>query len=285
MPEGRRTPPSPRSSRKTPTVESVRFLDQILSCFSVDSPTLGVTQIARHLRVPKARVHRFLISMERVGFVRRDPESDRYSLGLRLYGLGTVAVNGANYLERISMRAQELSEHYGYTAVVGIWSDNEFLAVRTFMPARSLGLAVHTGFHSAAHATAQGRVFLAFLPDTELEAYLRMTELRALTPETLTDSDALRAELATIRERCFAVASNQTALGATAIAAPVFDVQGQVLATLSLVWFTPELAPRAAELGPALRGAGLEISAELGFRVSPSRQQLRADAVADEVRR
>ena len=139
MPEGRRVSSSPRLSSKTPTVESVVFLDRILNCFSADSPALGVTRIARLLHVPKARVHRFLSSMEQVGFVRRVPDSDLYALGMRLYGLGMLAVNGASDLERVNMRAQELSERYGYTAVVGIWSDNEYLAVQTFMPARSLG--------------------------------------------------------------------------------------------------------------------------------------------------
>ncbi len=83
----------------------------------------------------------------------------------------------------------------------------------------------------------------------------------------MTNPESLRAELATIREHLYAVATNQAALGATAIAAPVFGIQGQVLATISLVWFTPELLPRIEELGTALRDAGLQISAELGFRV------------------
>jgi Bacterial transcriptional regulator len=64
-------------------------------------------------------------------------------------------------------------------------------------------------------------------------------------------------------------ASDQTVLGATAIAAPVFNAQGKVLATIALVWLTPELAPRAKELGPQVRNIGLDLSAELGFRVPP----------------
>jgi len=90
-----------------------------------------------------------------------------------------------------------------------------------------------------------------------------------LTPETLTDVAGIRAELATIREQLFAVASNHMVLGATAIAAPVFNAQGKVLATIALVWFTPELAPRAKVLGPQVRDIGLDLSAELGVRVPP----------------
>lgn len=264
-----------QSPGKTPTVESVKFMDQILSCFSVDTSHLGVAQIARLLRSPKARVHRFLISMEQIGYVQRDPGSERYSLGMRLYTLGMLAVNGASYLERIGVRAQELSDHYGYTAVVGILTDNEFVAVRTFMPARSLALTIHAGFRSPAYATAQGRVSLAFLAEDKLDAYLRTTPLRPLTPKTLTNPDVLRTELAAIRKQLFAIACDQTALGATAIAAPVFSIQGQVLATISLVWFTSELESRAEELGVALRDAGLQISAELGFRLPQDYQGLK----------
>jgi DNA-binding IclR family transcriptional regulator len=56
-------------------------------------------------------------------------------------------------------------------------------------------------------------------------------------------------------------------MGVTAIAAPVFGLQGRVLATISFVWFTPQLAPRAEELGAILRDIGLHLSAELGFRI------------------
>jgi len=262
-----------RPLSRTPKVESIMFADQILNCFSVDAPVLGVTQIAHILGVPKARVHRFLSTMEQIGYIRRDTATDRYSLGMRLYGLGMLAVNGASSLERVSIKAQEFSEHFGYTAVVGIWADNEFVAIRTFMPARSLSVAIHIGFHSPAYATAQGRVFLAFLPPDELDHYFQTTEVYALTPETLTDPVALRAELAVIRERLYGSACNQAALGSTAIAAPIFDIQGQVQSTISLVWFTQELVPRIDELGAALRQAGLEISAELGFRIPPAWQQ------------
>jgi DNA-binding IclR family transcriptional regulator len=262
-----------RPLSRTPKVESVIFADQILNCFSVDAPVLGVTQIAQILGVPKARVHRFLSTMEQIGYVRRDAATDRYSLGMRLYGLGMLAVNGASYLERISVKAQEFSEHFGYTAVVGIWADNEFAAIRTFIPPRSLSVAIHTGFHSPAYVTAQGRVFLAFLPPEELDHYFQATELRALTTETLTDPSALRSELDAIREHLYAAACNQASLGVAAVAAPVFDIQGRVQAVISLVWFTPELVPRIAELGTALRQAGLVISAELGFRIPPAWQQ------------
>ncbi|WP_165423202.1 IclR family transcriptional regulator [Ktedonosporobacter rubrisoli] len=267
MDNERKVTTSAQAAGKTPKVEAVLFVDQILSCFSVDTPALSGAEIARMLHIPKARIHRFLISMEQVGYVQRVAGAERYALGMRLYALGMLAVNGANYLERISTRAQELSERYGYTAVVGVLADNEFVAVRTFMPARSLGLAIHTGFRSPAYATAQGRVSLAFLPAEKLRSYFQTTELRSLTPETLTDPQALQNELAIIRQQRFAIAHNQTALGATAIAAPIFDIQGQVMATLSLVWFTAELTSRAEELGILLRGIGLEISTELGFRI------------------
>lgn len=273
MAEVKMASPGHRPLSGTPKVESIMFADQILGCFSVDAPVLGVTQIAQMLGVPKARVHRFLSTMEQIGYVRRDSATDRYSLGMRLYGLGMLAVNGASYLERISMKAQEFSERYGYTAVVGIWTDNEFVAIRTFIPPRSLSVAIHTGFHSPAYATAQGRVFLAFMPPDELDHYFQVTELCALTPETLTDVRALREELAVIREYLYGFASNQAVLGATAIAAPVFDMQGRVQAVISLVWFTQELVPRIEELGAVLRQAGLEISAELGFRIPPTWQQ------------
>ncbi|MBV9231496.1 MAG: IclR family transcriptional regulator [Chloroflexi bacterium] len=267
MTDERETVPGQRYSGKTPTVESITFVDQILKCFTVDTPVLSGAQIARLLQVPKARVHRFLISLEQVGYLQRVPGSERYSLGMRLYELGMLAVNGASYLERISIRAQELSELYGYTTVVGILMDNDYVAVQPFMPARSLGLAIHAGFRSPAYATAQGRVSLAFLPEDKLNSYLHTTEFRALTPMTLTDPNKLCAELETIRQQLFAVACDQTALGATAIAAPVFGMQDQVIATIAFVWFTAELVPRIEELGAVLREIGLQVSVELGFRI------------------
>jgi DNA-binding IclR family transcriptional regulator len=274
------TAPEQRSSGRTPIVESVLFVNQILNCFTVDTPVLSGAQIARLLRVPKARVHRFLLSLEQVGYLQRVPGSERYSLGLHLYELGMLAVNGSSYLERISNRAQELSEQYSYTTVVGVLMDDDYVAVRTFMPARSLGLAIHTGFRSPAYATAQGRVSLAFLPDEKLHSYLHTTEFRLLTPKTLTDPNKLRTELDTIHQQLFAVACDQTALGATAIAAPVFGMQEQVIATISFVWFTEELVPQVEELGAVLRDIGLQVSVELGFRLPQEWQEFKSSREA-----
>lgn len=262
-----------QTSGKTPGVESILFVDQILRCFSVDNPVLGVSQIARMLQTPKARVHRFLISLEHVGYVRRDPDSDRYSLGMGLYTLGQLAVNGAGFLERASKRAEELAQQCGYTSVIGSWMDGMLVSVRSFTPPMSLTISVHPGYRSPAYATAQGRIFLAFLSDEEVGAYLRTTPLTKLTPETITEPAELRAELAVIRNRLFAIAPDQSNLGATAIGAPVFGSQGRVLSTIALVGFSADLPrSRAEEVGAVVRAACLDLSSELGFRVPPEWQ-------------
>jgi DNA-binding IclR family transcriptional regulator len=116
------------------------------------------------------------------------------------------------------------------------------------------------------YCTASGKVMLAFMPEAHQAAYLRRVELRPLTSRTVTDKARLRAELRAVRARGWAESMNEREIGVASVAAPIRDISGSVVASISvgapLTRFRGVPRKRMAQ---AVVEAGEEVSRRLGW--------------------
>lgn len=252
------------------TIAAVERAVDVLTLFSrSERDSLGVTEISRALDLSKAVVHRILASFRGKGYVDLDPDTRRYSLGREALALGLT------YLDRIDVRRlarrsmQALVAATDETATLSVQVGSTRVYVDQVTPPRDIRMVVQLGRPFPLHAGASSKALLAFLLEPEREAYLA-GDLPALTPRTVTDVDALRAELATIRERGYAMSYGERQVGAGAVAAPIRDHEDTVVAVMSVCGpverFTDEM-PGAVE---ALLGTVADLSARLGHR-TPTR--------------
>jgi IclR family transcriptional regulator, KDG regulon repressor len=256
-----------RRGAGTQGVQSVEIAARILGSFTVNEPVLGVTQLGERLRMPKSKVHRFLVSLQRVGLVRRDPITDRYSLGLKLYELAQVAVGGLDVLTHAGNVARRLASESGLTASAAVWTNEGPVLSHVSTPPGLLGIGYAVGSVVSAHASAHGKVFLAFQPDEEEVIF---GTLRQLTRHTVTNPQVLQAQLDRIRHDRIAVSRNESALGLFEIGSPVFGITGRIVASLGLVGLCDEVAEsRERELGEIVRATALDLSRELGYEPRP----------------
>jgi IclR family KDG regulon transcriptional repressor len=125
---------------------------------------------------------------------------------------------------------------------------------------RSLTIAARVGRHLPAHCTASGKVLLAFLPPEVVEPVLNVP-LAAYTEKTITSPDRLREELKAVRQRGYALADEEFEAGIWAISAPIRDMNGKVVAAMSIPFPTNRLKPeRIPELAQALLEAAHAVS-------------------------
>ncbi|MFD0593216.1 IclR family transcriptional regulator [Catellatospora coxensis] len=115
------------------------------------------------------------------------------------------------------------------------------------------------------HAGGSSKAFLAFLPDSEVDAYLDRHPLQPLTDKTVTDPAKLRKELAAIRKRGYATSLGERQAGAASIAAPVFDHDGHVVAVLSVAGPAARFKPEGSGNAQELVAAAARISEQLGY--------------------
>jgi DNA-binding IclR family transcriptional regulator len=233
----------------------------ILAEFDDERPTLRVTELAVSLGMHKSTVSRLLATLHGRGLVRRDGEL--FSPGPELARLGNLAARGLDLTELAQEPLQRLAEDTGETVNLAVRREDTALNVHQVQSSHLIGLGDWSGRALPLHCTANGKVLLAFGGDEP-------AELGARTPRTITDRAQLRGQLAEIRERGWAGAVEELELGLVAVAAPVFDARGEVVAAVSLAAPAYRLPPEGlAAAGERCAATAREVSALLGFRPTP----------------
>jgi DNA-binding IclR family transcriptional regulator len=250
----------------TQGVQSVEIAARILSTFTPSEPILGVTQIGERLGMPKSKVHRFLVSLQRVGFVRRDPITDRYSLGLRLSDLGKLAVASLDVLAQAGDVARRIAYGVDLSTSVAIWTNEGPVLSHVITLQNAVSTAYSVGSAMSLHASAHGKVFLAFLPP-EIEERVIFGTLKQLTSHTVTAPQKLKLQLDLVRRDQVAVSRSEAALGLFELASPVFSAAGSIVASLGLGGLSEDIPEqRERDLRKTVVSAATQLSFELGWR-------------------
>jgi DNA-binding IclR family transcriptional regulator len=217
----------------------------------------GVNALARRIEVNPSSASRLLATLERGGLVEREPGGP-YRLGLHLVALADRVLARLDVRDLARPQLRALVEQTGETATLSVPGGAEAVTV-DFVPSESSVVSMaRLGRPSIGHATAVGKVLLAF---TAADPGV----LTAFTERTITDADRLAAELAAVREHGWADAEGEREPDLNALAAPVYGRGGELAAILGLqgpaARFT---APRRAEVLPRLLAAASAVSRALG---------------------
>lgn len=230
----------------------------ILELFERSLAPRSLTEISSETGIPLSTAHRLLGELEAWGALQRD-DNGRYQIGLRLWELGQHAGRQAREIARPLL--QDLFTLTQETVHIAVREHAEALYIDRVYGSRRVPQASRVGGRLPLHATAVGKVLLAFEEPWVREAIISQP-LEKRTPLTHIDQDALRAELAIVRTRGFATTVDETRLGATSIAVPVFQ-NGSVAAALGLVTTTDGASQIERHL-PALRGIARRIETSVG---------------------
>jgi DNA-binding IclR family transcriptional regulator len=223
-----------------------------------------LTAIAGRLGLPKSAVHRLLAPLCERGWAEQDRASGRYRLGMRLALLGHRAFQASGFADAcqpvLARLASETRELVRVTLARG-----EGLEWAGSAQGAPPGLRYEPEMAGPVrlHATANGKAWLAALPEARARAVLRTISFERLTPRTITDRVALARDLATARARGWAVADEEAETGvvAVAVAIPAPSPDAGVPGTLSVAGPTARIAPaRHRALAAALRKAAGELA-------------------------
>ncbi|WP_171909685.1 IclR family transcriptional regulator [Rhodobacter sp. 24-YEA-8] len=228
---------------------------------------LGVSDLARMLDMPKARVHRHLSGLREHGYVVQTGRNNRYTTGWRLHLLGQQLVRKFDIMEIARPVMEELRDQVGQTVVISTFNENEVVVIDVVSGRSLLEIGLRPGTRFALNTVAQGKIALAFGPQ-DLRDRLFGAALTASTSHTITDPDRLRAEIDLTRNRGWADAPEEIFSGINAIAAPVLRNDRTLFGALALVGsidFIPKTPdPRIIRL---LQDSAEQISAGLGYRI------------------
>ena len=249
------------AARPRREVGSVARAVALLDALASTEAGLGVNELARRIGVNASTASRLLATLEIGGMVERAPGGP-YRLGMKLVALSDRVLAGLDVRDRARPWLLTLVDETGETATLSVPGAGAAITV-DFVPAPSSVVSMaRMGRPSVSHATAAGKVMLAFGGDVALS---RASELTAYTERTITDPDALVRELALVRERGIAEAVGEREPDLAAMAAPVIGRGDELVAILGLqgpLARLPSAKRRALER--PLRRAAAEVGRLLG---------------------
>ncbi len=244
-------------------VQSVDRALSILEVLARDGEA-GVTDIAADLGVHKSTAFRLLATLEAHRLVEQDGERGRYRLGvgnLRLAGATTARLD---LVQEARPVCRQLAADTGETVNITVRAETSALYLDQVAGSSALQSHNWVGQHIPLHATSNGKVLLSELDETQLKKAVR--ELPRYTDQTVTSMAKLLADLAHVREQGYAVAVDELETGLTAVAAPIRNAHGDVIASLSVSGpsfrLNDERLDRAV---PLLLAAAVEVSHRLGW--------------------
>ena len=229
-----------------------------------------VTDLARRLGMPKPRIYRFLQTLIAIGYIRQDPETERYWLTLKLFHVGQAIADSTQMISVARPWLIRLRDDTGLTTTLSVVEDAGMRVIDIVRMETPVQIVTKPGALLAFHASAQGKLALAF-GKPRYWAWTRAHPLEALTTYTNTDMARLEDEIARVRRQGWAAAPEETLPGVNAVSAPIFDVSNEMIGSITIVGSVQTLLPEPSpEHVAAVRAAGKSISLSLGCTEYPS---------------
>lgn len=235
----------------------------ILECLATGGVPLTQAQLARALDRGASELFRMLTTLERRGYVQRDPASGAYTLTLRLYELGHVHSPHQGLLRAASRPMRELAEELRESCHLGVAHGDRLTLLHQEESPTRVRLSIEVGSSVPLLHTASGRLLLAFLGDEARRAALAQDGEHAALPAAA--RSALADQLAAIRARGYETVHGETTPGVSDLSVLVGTPGGRVQAALTVAALPRDHDAFVAQALPALRRCAATITATAGL--------------------
>lgn len=231
---------------------------EILSCFDPNHSALTLTQISQLTQLPMSTCHRIVGTLEEGGFLNKG--SDRkFRVGTKLWTIAQHAPLSERLRESALPTLARLYEETGENVTLAVLDRGQALYVDRLVGERSIPTISRAGGHLPLHTTGVGKVLLAYQPEKAIEQYISRP-LPKPTPQSITNPDALRKDLAEVRKNGYSITRQEMTRGSGSIAVPIMR-NGRCVAAVGVIVHLNRLDIN--RLVSTLTDAAASIAAEL----------------------
>lgn len=246
-------------------VKSAYRVTQILEAVSSRRAGLKHSEIADILKIPKGSLSLLLADLVMQQYLIQNEDGRRYILGPQVLVIAKRYLAGLDIVRLGEPILKQLVTEVGECGEIAVKRGDEILMVCREDCSRPLRSVIQIGERAPLHTTAAGKAILAHLPSEEVGAYLASKDLNGAARKTITNSKGLRKELEAIRSGAVAYSREELNEGITAMALPVFNLNGQVAGSIVVPMPTIRFNPRKEKkVETYLREAAARISHQLG---------------------
>jgi IclR family pca regulon transcriptional regulator len=204
----------------------------IIEAFSAERPKLSISEAAEIAQLDRATARRCLLTLAELGYAAYDGKF--FTVTPKVLRLGTGCLASMPLPRIVQPFLDQLSEDIGQSTSVSILDDTEIVYVARAAQRRVMSIALMPGSRLPAYCTSMGRVLLASLSLEDLRASLDRSDIVARTPMTLTDIDALMAEIEETAARGHAMIDQEVEIGLRSLAVPLKNARGKTVAALNV---------------------------------------------------
>jgi IclR family transcriptional regulator, KDG regulon repressor len=251
-------------------VQSIERVASILELVGQNSQGMGIRDLSSILKLPKGTVHRLLSSLAYMGYIRQDPDSKNYFLGLKLLELGNMVTNQLDLIRIAKPVLRRLAEDSGETVHMAILEQNEIVyidKIESQMNVGGLKMSSRVGSRTPANSCAVGKVLLAYSSTDNINRLIQQKGLSRRTQNSITDPALFREHLTLVRKQEYAIDDEENEPGIRCVAAPIFGDKGSAVSAISVSGpaFRVTMELIRETLRKEVMGAASEISQLLGY--------------------
>jgi len=252
-------------------VQTIERASSILDILGQSSQGISIRELSAKLKLPKGTSHRLLSSLSYFGYVRQDPKTKDYFLGLKLMELGQLILSQLDLRKEAEPFLRDLAERTQETVHLVFLDRNEIVyidKVETDQNLSGLRMASKIGLRNPAHSCAVGKVLLSHFSEEELNQFIKEKGLQKRTENTLTDPVRLKEHLKSVQRQGYAIDDEENEKGIRCVAAPIYNEAGRAVAAISISGPAFRVTKKMIQesLKKEVMETALKVSQRLGFR-------------------
>ena len=255
-------------NQKPVKVQSVMRAFQLLEILMRSHIPLSAIELSQQTDLNRSTVHSLLDTLIACGYVQRESNSGKYLPTIKMYALSRVYAVRMPFVRNCEPFASSLAVKYNFSLNLGVMTqDDSLFIIKEFMPADHQTRT--SSYMVPFHASAIGKIHLAFIPKEQAERILAEQEMEPLTQYTIRDKETLRREIETVRRRGYAVVRDEFAYGYTSYAFPVFDAARNLVGAFSFTGSSDRMASLPHSFLDEGLQASRDCSVEMGCLTPP----------------
>lgn len=248
-----------------PLIQSVERALSILDLFDEYAPELKITEISERMHLNKSTVHSLLKTLEKHGYIEKEPDNGKYRLGMKLFERGNFVVYNLDIRSVAKKYLLDLSMKTGHTIHLVILEEKEGVYIDKVEGTSGNVQYSRIGRRAPIHSTGVGKILVAFKKEDEIANILDGYIFEKRTANTLTNQQDFLNELDKIRNQGYAIDHEENEPGICCIAFPIHNHTGEVIAAFSLSMPTPQLnTDQLNAMTPMMQDTAKQISRQMG---------------------
>ncbi len=256
-------------------VQTIERVSSILDILGQSPQGISIRELSTAINLPKGTTHRLLSSLTYFGYVRQDPRTRSYFLGLKFVELGQILLQRLDLRKEAEPFLRDLADRTKETVHLVILDRNEIVYIdklETDQNPSGLKMASRIGLRNPAHSSAVGKVILSHFSEEELQGFLSEKGLVKRTENTICDPIQLKEHLKSVRKQGYAIDDEENEKGIRCVAAPIYNEAGKAVAAISISAPAFRATKRVIQesLKKEVMETALKISQRLGFSKNKS---------------